>query len=240
MEPWAQSLAGRGKRKLSSIAGRATNLAYGLAHRFDESRYCIVPGYRHRVLACYFDDTENDDEWQREVYLYARHVMMERQFARVYDVGCGSGFKLMKYLGEFETVGIDVAATVEFLRNKYPNRRWEVSGTSARYGAAPDLLVCADVIEHVADPDHLIALIKDAGPQFAVLSTPDRNLMYPPASAHMFGPPRNPAHLREWAFEEFERYISKSFSIIDHIISNHDQGTQLIFCTPTTSGAVGA
>jgi hypothetical protein len=42
----------------------------------------------------------------------------------VYDVGCGSGYKLMNYLGKFKAVGFDLPKTVKFLNEKYPDRRW--------------------------------------------------------------------------------------------------------------------
>ena len=50
--------------------------------------------------------------------------MEMHRFSTVYDIGCGSGFKLIKYLGHYETVGFDVEPTVSFLAGaEYPLRR---------------------------------------------------------------------------------------------------------------------
>ena len=43
-----------------------------------------------------------------------------------------------------------------------------------------------------------------------------------------WGPPINPAHLREWTFKEFRQYVSQHFDIVDHRITNAAQWTQMI------------
>ena len=40
--------------------------------------YCIPAWYRTRPENAYFDDTAFKDEWQREVYLYARDLMQTK------------------------------------------------------------------------------------------------------------------------------------------------------------------
>lgn len=234
--------ATRLKPIVKTAATQLCSMAYGLAHRSEESRYCILPGYRHRDQASYFDDTGNADQWQREVYAYAADVMRTERLTTVYDIGCGSAFKLVNYLGEFKTVGFDVGQTVQHLRRKYPARQWEVCdfSRSASY-AAPDLVICADVIEHVPDPDELVAFIEGLQPKFVVLSTPDRNLVYHPLDRQIFGPPANQTHLREWNSREFKRYVSKTFHIVHHRISNREQATQMVFCSPISGRAkIGA
>jgi hypothetical protein len=47
----------------------------------------------------------------------------------------------------------------------------------------------------------------------------------------VWGPPANETHIREWNFDEFHRYIGIPFNILDHIISNREQFTQMIVCT---------
>ena len=39
--------------------------------------YFIKDGYQHRLDNKYFDDTENTDKWQREVYTFARDVAVK-------------------------------------------------------------------------------------------------------------------------------------------------------------------
>jgi SAM-dependent methyltransferase len=208
------------------------NITFPLRRLAKPSRYCIMSGYHHRERSIYYDATASTDEWQKEVYLYAKCCMEEKELSLVYDVGCGSGFKLMEYLGNFETVGFDVPETVEFLERKYPHRKWQVSRFEDREIGLPDLVVCADVIEHVQDPDQLIEYICAMESTYVIFSTPDRDISYGPNDLYLFGPPSNHSHLREWNFSEFAMYISRRFAIIDHIVTNIDQGTQMIFCRP--------
>ncbi len=216
---------------ITGAVGRTANAIYGATHAGVPRRYCIVAGYRHRNEPEFFDDTQNTENWQREVYLYAQKLMTGHGLKRVYDVGCGSGYKLIHYLGEFDTVGFDLPATVGFLRRKYPDRHWEVGDFNGSV-RAPDLVVCSDVIEHLPDPDALMAFLVRMNAPHIVLSTPTRRLLYRRSSSFQFGPPANPSHCREWNFDEFAEYVSGHFSIVDHRITNREQGTQMVYCVP--------
>jgi hypothetical protein len=121
---------------------------------------------------------------------------------------------------------------VQFLNAKYPERVWRISRLEDRGVGHPDLVVCADVIEHVLDPDELVEFIHAMNPRYVIFSTPERDLVYSPEDHRRFGPPRNFGHLREWNFQEFRKYISQQFHIIDHMITNRMQCTQMIVCKP--------
>ncbi len=61
-------------------------------------------------------------------------------------------------------------------------------------------IVCSDVIEHVANPDELLASLKSIkGTKYYIISTPDRGLI----PQKQYGPPLNKTHMREWNFKEF-------------------------------------
>src|SRR5262249_49654669 len=70
----------------------------------------------------------------------------------------------------------------------------------------PDVVVCADVIEHVDDPvlflERLRWLLR--ADTLLVLSTPDRERL---EDQPTLGPPRNPHHIREWAEPELRRLV---------------------------------
>jgi hypothetical protein len=213
-------------------SGRASNGLAAKPHNLEE-KYHIMPGYRHRLDEVYFDDTLLTDEWQREVYLTAAELMDRYQLSTVYDIGCGSGYKLINYLGKYDTVGFDVPKTVDFLNKRYSDRKWRV-GTSVDDLGETDLVICADVIEHCLDPELLLEFIDSISTKYIVISTPDRNLMYSKDDDQFLGPPRNPAHVREWTFDEFGAYIGQRYIILDHQISNRAQATQMIVCQPRT------
>jgi ubiquinone/menaquinone biosynthesis C-methylase UbiE len=197
-----------------------------------KSLHGIAPGYRHRSDIRYFDDTENADEWQREVYHTARQIMWENGLKTVCDVGCGSGYKLVHILGEFETTGIDLPETISRVRQRYPERHWLSGSFDSLVPPDADLVICADVIEHVADPDALMRFLASSGARWIILSTPDRDLVYGGTGLCRFGPPGNLAHVREWTMQEFHAYTSRFFDVARHEITNQEQATQMIVGRP--------
>ncbi len=192
--------------------------------------HAITPFYRSRSDYLYFDDTSSEDEWQLEVYQYAAALMHENGMRSVIDVGCGSAYKLVKYLGQYETLGLDVAPTVKWLRARHPDRRWLECDFHMHEEMAADLVVCADVVEHLPDPDVLLQFIKGMEFRLCVLSTPARNLMYRCWERKYWGPPVNPHHIREWTRREFRSYVSRYLRVVNHFISNPSQWTQMLVC----------
>jgi hypothetical protein len=191
--------------------------------------YFIHDGYQHRAEAIYFDDTENCDEWQDEVYKFAREVFDLRELKTVCDVGCGSAYKLLKHFSDRSVVGLDVGKTCAWLKKKYPHLTWMELDFKDPPSMQADLIIAADVIEHLSDPDELLSYLAKINSKYVILSTPERNLLR--AGTHN-GPPRNPAHMREWNFTEFETYVASRFHVLEHFISNSAQGTQCLLCAP--------
>lgn len=186
--------------------------------------FCIRPGYIHRKNVIAFDDSGNQDEFQREVYLFAADFCKEHNITAVLDVGCGSAYKLRKYL--FDVVKAGVEPDASNLKQQFPGETWFEFLDSAWKQFPAQLIICADVIEHVPNPDAFIAdLLAHQHVQYFIFSTPDRNL---DTSPWKYGPPNNESHYREWTFEEFEKYMSRFFIIEKHEISNVEQRTQMI------------
>jgi len=184
--------------------------------------YFIKPEYYHRDHIVFFDDTTNTDNYQNEIYRYAKEIFVKNNYNKVLDIGCGSGFKLVKYFNENESVGSDLQPTVNFLRQKYPTRRWETYDFNAVVTDPFDLVLCVDVIEHVLDPDVLVKFIQNLNFKKAIISTPERDRMG--HHTHRNGPPINPCHVREWNYSEFFNYMSSNFKVIEHpVFANHDQ-----------------
>jgi SAM-dependent methyltransferase len=191
--------------------------------------YFIHDGYEHRLVPQYFDDTTNSDGWQDEVYRFAREIADKYHLKSVIDIGCGSGFKLLKHLRDRGTIGLDVPETCALLRKRYPERQWAVSDFSAANPPKADLVIASDVIEHLPDPDALLQYIDRIAPSYVVISTPDRNLQR--LGTHN-GPPWNPTHLREWSMAELHAYLSEFLEITEHFISYAPQATQCVLAKP--------
>lgn len=187
--------------------------------------YFLSDNYTHRLNNAFFDDTPFTDEWQKEVYTFARQVADNHGIKSIADIGTGSGFKLLNNFKEFDTLGMDLPSTVEWLKQQYPDRAWSDKFEPV---TGYDMIISADVIEHLPDPDVLLDLIIQSNPKLIVLSTPDRDLR---AIEDRFGPPTNIHHVREWNMPEFNSYISSKLNVLAQFISHKEQCTQVILAT---------
>jgi hypothetical protein len=202
----------------------------GFIDFYPSKTYQMQDSYVARCEYHHYDDSTCEDEWQLEVYLHALGLMTINNFSKVADFGCGSGYKLMKYLANYHPIGYELPANVEILRTKYPQADWRVSDFSLVDDINVEVLICSDVIEHLIDPDMLIEYFLRQSFKYLIISTPDRDLCYDEDDPCRMGPPRNVAHQREWNFAEFARYISQSFDVIDHRVTNLQQATQMLIC----------
>jgi len=184
------------------------------------------PRYEYRPSVPHYDATIPEDApWQRKVYALAAKVAAENGLSSVLDIGCGSGEKLIEFLGHLAVCGVEVEPTLSKLRDKYPSGAWmPPDGFFLTY----DLVVCSDVIEHVDDPMTIIGSIRKASPKFIVMSTPDRLLV---PGAKTLGPPVNKHHVREWTFSEFNEFVSSHFRVVQHL-SIPEQFAQVVVAVP--------
>jgi 2-polyprenyl-3-methyl-5-hydroxy-6-metoxy-1,4-benzoquinol methylase len=124
----------------------------------------------------FYDDTVNVGGWQEEVYDYARAVADTAGSRVIADIGCGSAWKLVQNFGDLTTLGFDLEPTLSFLRKAYPTRAWlESRLDDAFWPPQVDLVVAADVIEHIPNPDEFIRTLRRFCAQYYVISTPDRS-----------------------------------------------------------------
>lgn len=188
----------------------------------------IKRGYRHRKKEIYWNDTNRTDENQKEVYELASFYLHKYGYKNVLDIGCGSGFKLIQYFSDCNTVGVEVEGTYEFLKQKYPERRWINVSDVDKIPKHTDLIICADVIEHLLNPDDLLKLIASINFDLLFISTPERKIC---RGWLDYGPPQHVYHVREWNATEFRSYIGSHFDISSHQITNMEDATQLLICT---------
>jgi SAM-dependent methyltransferase len=165
----------------------------------------------------------NNTLYQEPVYRWAAQLVRRGGWSSVLDVGTGSGVKLEKYLLPVTptTVGFDQGSGIALARTRCPAIEWIDGDLMADADWQPlagrrfDLLVCADVIEHVEQPVFLLRrlaeLLADGGQ--LLISTPDRMRFDLPTP---LGPPNNSRHVREWTRDEFELLLeSVGLQIVD-------------------------
>jgi len=217
-------------KKILSIIGLLSLLQAGLSGEvksFEHQNYFIKFDYVSRSSYTHYDDTKLKDEYQDEVYAAAYALANKHNLLQIGDIGCGSGYKLLKYFKDYKTVGFEINPTYKFLRKTYPKRVWIKSD----FNKIPkqhqfDLLICSDVIEHLTNPDDLLNWISQFDFEYLVLSTPDRDILKS-LQSHT-GPPTNKAHVREWNAGELNQYVSEYFEIIDHFHGEKEKYDQII------------
>ncbi|MGH2876773.1 MAG: class I SAM-dependent methyltransferase [Solirubrobacteraceae bacterium] len=159
-----------------------------------------------------------------ENYWYRRHLAVYEWIgartigARVIDMACGEGYgSEVLSRGAASVVGVDAnpeAHEHARLRYRRQNLRFE-RGPVETHGepGAWDAVVFLQTIEHVQDPDgvlaHMRALLAPGG--VAYVSTPNVLTLAPPGAERS----GNPWHLREYRAAEFRRLCEGAFSDVE-------------------------
>jgi len=156
-------------------------------------------------------------QYQLPVYKLAAELVKEMDNPSVVDFGCGSGRKLVEILAPLcqVAVGIDRKDLIEGCERLYPdsNIKWgaadleEPIETCGKF----DLVICADVLEHLDNPSVLTSTILDhlTDDGYAVISTPDVDTI--PEGVKI-----NPAHKQFWNEKQFVAFLSNNgLKIVD-------------------------
>ena len=192
--------------------------------------YCIKAGYQSNLAPASFDE-DGSVYWtpqrvtaslafQFHVYQTAQRLMRERSFRTVLEVGCGPAAKTRQILAPAarRIVLVDQPSVERMATRMLPQA--EYIATNLERPSFPgdeqfDLVLCADVIEHLLDPDPCLLMMREhLQPQgLLVLSTPDRDVLR--GRNCMASPKRD--HVREWNRTEFAEFVvSRGFDIVQH------------------------
>ncbi|MDX2054168.1 MAG: class I SAM-dependent methyltransferase [Polyangiaceae bacterium] len=159
--------------------------------------------------------------FQFPVYRYAAGLVRKHGFQTILDIGCGVGVKLAllhKENAGGRIVGIDQPRAVEYCQKHLAFGEWysdDFENPRLDLNVDADLVIAADVIEHLVDPNCLLDYarrrMKPDG--LMLLSTPDRERLW--GRGMMRSP--NPSHVREWTAQEFGGYLrSRGFFVVEH------------------------
>jgi SAM-dependent methyltransferase len=192
--------------------------------------YAIKAGYLINASPTIYRDTfENSARYQADVYRRAGELARNLPARSVLDIGCGLATKLIEQVAPHcdEVTGVDLEETIDICQRRYRLGRWvagNVEDPAFELERQYDLIISADVIEHLRDPDRLLDVIRTASHDatVVVLSTPERDRR---RGGDDMGPPANWAHVREWNQTEFCTYLqSRGFSVRESSIVDLCEG----------------
>ncbi len=144
-------------------------------------------------------------------YFFARHLATKKA---VLDLGCGEGYGSHLLAGVAERVtGVDLSAeAVEHARSRYVGANLEYRVADCRTTGLPDqhfdLVVCFEMVEHIADHDRLLSevrrVLKKNG--VFVVSSPNKEFY---SDLEGF---ENPFHVKELCLRDFQHLLRRNFA----------------------------
>jgi len=192
----------------------------------------IRPDYRPRTEAATFSEdpaaywTEKRIAraalYQRPVYREAARLLATLPSRRVLDVGAGYPIKVREELLPLahSIQIIDQPCLAPLMRERFPDLPFlgmDLEAPEATPVADFDLIVCADVVEHLLDPDPLVAFLRGslASKGMLVLSTPERDIER--GRGCLESPQAE--HVREWNRAELHRWLSHhGFKVLRQVL----------------------
>jgi SAM-dependent methyltransferase len=196
----------------------------------DKKNYFIKKGYQNQPVNRTLSVKPGDVYWtqerirsnmyyQYEAYITSRDLIKNNNLKSVVDIGCGVAGKLMKVIYPVcqDITGIDQKEAIEYCKSHYRHGRFLVDNlekpklTPGKF----DMIICADVIEHMENPNQLLDYIKKLSKKtsYIVFSTPERDVL---RGKDCMASPK-PEHIREWNRKELKSYLaSREFKVIEH------------------------
>lgn len=197
--------------------------------------YHLKDGYQEAPGPAYFLDDATATRgivFQPDVYTLAEYLAHLSADWKIVDVGCGWGDKLAamhERQEAFEYYGIDFGPNLAHCIAEYSWGEWieaDLEQAEPFDVAENAIVICSDVIEHLADPTALLRALRNTPFTALVLSTPERDLCNGPD--HM-GPPPNLNHVREWNSTELRALLEEHGFAIPFLglTRGNDQGSAM-------------
>jgi SAM-dependent methyltransferase len=195
------------------------------------NNFFIKEGYKINEAAKTFETEFVGEYWteariktssvyQYDVYKFAGELIKKYNFQVGIDLGCGPGTKGKWFLEPNlkELILIDQPNCKAIAQKTIPNTKFigvDLENLTLRLNEKVDIIICADVIEHLANPIPTIKFclhsIKKGG--YIILSTPERDVLR--GEGCLESP--HPAHVREWNHIEFRKLLeSVGLKVIEH------------------------
>lgn len=198
----------------------------------------LPENYVRRSAPEYFNDS-TAQLYQPDVYYFAQKLAEGFGAQTLIDIGCGNGDRVVEISKNIKCIGMDFGNNLNSAKNKYPDKSWlninfEESMLHLLDVPNKGFVICADVIEHLINPMHLIEYLRGILPNVygIVISTPDRDRAR--GVSHL-GPPTNLSHVAEWSKEELNLFLKNNglvpmlHGFTRNISNNTTRSTQVVF-----------
>lgn len=192
--------------------------------------FYLPDGYESRAISATLEETpgtywtderlESSLLFQYEVYRIAYTIAAKKRGpVRLLDVGCGPPRKHGFFNSRSPDISVSLVdqPSVAPLASKYLASAdfiaADLETVDLDLGVKFDVVICADVIEHLENPNPCAEFIRmhTACDGVALISTPERDRLY----GRGMRKSGHPAHVREWAQKEFAMYLeSRGLSVI--------------------------
>jgi SAM-dependent methyltransferase len=195
--------------------------------------YSIKDGYRPNLTRGTYDpegdpDFWNDDriaaagQFQYYVYASAARLARKRGARLIMDIGSGPPIKMKTFFEESgaEIRLIDQPAVKTLASELLPRAKFvaaDLETIDLDLGTKFDLVICADVLEHLLDPTPCLRFARNhlAQDGLLVVSTPERDVVRGKSCMEC----SKPEHVREWNAQEFVSYLrSQGLRVLSHSV----------------------
>jgi len=149
--------------------------------------------------------------YQIPVYKLAAEAIKACGAQTIADFGCGDGNKLELFIKPItrEVTGFDKEI------NWRPWGTWNKAdfNSAIGYPSTFDFIICADVMEHLTEPEALLETIKKCchSDTIIVFSTPEETT----TRKNEDGKPLNPLHVKEWTQLEFVKLLTDNGFVVE-------------------------
>lgn len=183
------------------------------------------------MLASDWEEKKHCDKfYQRPVYQLAASLI-NPAMQSVLDLGCGYPLKLKDFIVPLteDITGVDLPDVIERIQS-FEFGIWVAADLNVglSLGRTFDVIICADVIEHLDNPDRLLEIIRNHSHKDTriVISSPDIETTEKRADGMT---PANIAHVKEWATLELQTFLNSHGLVAFDNRSYIEQGGQ---CNP--------
>lgn len=195
------------------------------------NKYFIKDNYIENKEVNTYDSTDEINYWNKErihistvfqyyVYKLGSYLIKQNKLNSFLDIGCGPAIKVQKLIKPYcENITLfDQPNTEQLALNNVPTAIFygiDIEKDDININQEFDVIICADVIEHLFEPDKCLNIAKRhmGKESILILSTPERDNL----RGKECNTSGNIAHVREWNKMELKMYIKNNgFSIKRH------------------------